>query len=623
MLKLDLSQAVKQAVFLFSQGGVEKLAHRDYARTVKLAKVYKQMRTGEDMDDLYQAYDPRETKKDLEQSIRLTNPLTPAVTSALEAPLRKLANVIPKVHMVAYAGDKAGAKSKAARDKLDAIYGDNNLTALFTKSFVDAGLQDPNAFVVLDYIQPDGTKEESKREVVHVIYHSADVLNFQYTADVLQWLLVRVPIKVALRDNKFRDGWEYRLYTADHHVVFREIDHTQHKNKKERVLLNEFGQEVTVDRMTNEVLYFLASKSSAFSVHLYQQKTGRVPAFRLGHKRDAYTDGRTCVNLWHPAYWHLRRLVKLGRENDLSYALRAILQKLSYATPCPAKGCDKGFDVDGVACGTCKGTGKVEHTTTSDHITLTLPRNPTEKDNMVDLAKLVHYVNVPTDIVSLQDDKIKETITQAFQAVYNSDTYVTESNARTATEKRIDMTAIYDAMQDAASWWSSSYEDAAYVALSYWNMGQGATVIHKFPRDFSFESTADLMAMLKEAEAAPGTEAMKIELTRKLNEHHFQDDAGQLARVEAMTRLDPFVGKSTDTVLSIFGQGLTTRFNKVLWSNMSLVLDEAEQVDGFYSLAHPKQREVVAGIVNGIIVQMEAEQPQSVTRLTLGENGGD
>lgn len=613
--KLGLAQAAEMSAAMLA-GDPEALKHRDWKRTVDLAKRYKQLVTGEDMDDLYIAYNPRETEADRKQSIRLTNPLPPAVCAALSTPLLKLANVPAQVNEIK--GIKATAID-LLNGKIDSIYGDNDLSAMFGQRFLQDGIIDPNAFVVWSFEDGDDSNLPIDRGVYAEVQPSSNVYNFEYKGGVLRWLLIHKGIKYPRKGSDANpvlvDGDRYILYTSDHHIQFTQVDKDTIITSSFGAFTDAFGVQVTIDEgAAGGVFYFRRDQNTLFEVRVFEQRSSRVPAFRLGYKRDAHTNGRTMVNLWHAAYWHLRRLVKLGRENDLSYVLHAFLQKFSYVGKCPAMGCNGGRLAADDICGTCKGSGKMTHTTASDNIELTLPAQPEKA--MFDLAKMVHYATVPTDILGIQDKKIDETIKAAFQAVYNSDIFVVNTSAETATGKRIDMQSVYDALQDAASWWSAAYMDSGYIIASYHDLwAKELAIIHRFPRDFRFDTASDLILKLKEARDIPGTEAYKIALTHSLNVQQFQDDPFQLRRVQTMTRFDPFVGKTDDTIMSIFSQGLTTKFNKVLWSNMPEVFDLAEEaaIEGktfFYDLAPAKQREIISGIVEGMIEAIDgAKEP--------------
>lgn len=588
--------------------------HKDYRRTVDLAKDYKAFITGKDMDHLYVQYDPRENKKDLEQSIRLTNPLTPSICAALSTPLRKLVNVSPKTYMITYNEDAESKKSQALRNKLDSIYADNDLTALFGKRFLDAGLEDPNAFVVWSF---EGDGAPTDRTVLTRVIPSKDVWGFDYKGDVLQWLMIREDIHYAAKRGdtvKLVEGVRFTIYTGDHHIVFEQVAHDTIGGADGKLYSTDQAEVVDVSNppFASEIpFYFRVSANTLYSVRFYAQKSGRVPAFRLGFKRDAYTDGRTCVNFWHAAYWHLRRLIKLGRENDLSFVLHCFLQKFSYETPCTAKDCNGGYMPNDDKCGRCGGTGwaKTTHTTASDHITLSLPKNRAAAD-LFDLSKLTHYVSIPTEILGIQNAKIESEVKACFRAVFTSDVYVSDTTASTATEKRIDMQSVYDSITDAVSWWNNSHMDSAYIVGSYIGQQEGLSVIYRLPRDLGFESGEDILRKLKEATAIPGTIAYRLNLIRDLNNYEFQDDPLQLARVQTMTKFDPFAGKSDETVMTIFGLGTTTMFNKVLWSNYEEVFDLAEEKaisngNVLYSLSRKEQRNIIKLIVEEMLERLD------------------
>jgi len=593
--------------------------HEDYVRTVELARDYRAFITGRNMEHMYRRYDPRESKVSFEQSLRLTNPLTPSVCAALTNPLLKLANVIPKTNTILYENDADRKRETELRSILDSIYGDNDLVSLIGKQFLEYGVMDPNAFVLWTFENFDNRYE--KPQVFHTIIPAEDVYGFEYKSDVLQWLWIHKPIKyeAVARVNgqamTWMDGDRYVFYTADHHIVFEQVraDYLIPSNDWELV----DGDRVPVVITENEGVaftaeYWMKAGPALYRVTFYNQKAGRVPATRLGYKYDALTYGRTCVNLWHPAYEHLMSLVKLGREKDLSFVLHTFLQKLTYVAPCRAEDCRGGYLLtDGKMCGSCKGTGKQVATTASDHIELNLPPLA-QASMMMDLEKLVHYVTIPTDILEIQIKNIQDTIQGAFKSVYNSDVFLSDTTSDTAKGKELDLDSVNDTLQAPSRWFAATYMDSGYIAAEYNSIGKGLTIIFRFPRDFKFQTARDIIYTMKEAKAAGASTAYLSSLNDDLTVQQFQDDPFQLSRVQTMTRFDPFPGKTDDVIMSIISQKLTTQENAVLWGNMAQVFDMAEASNTgpvtFYDLAYSKQREIVNKIVAELIEAIDSSR---------------
>jgi hypothetical protein len=557
-----------------------KSKHQDYDRTVELARDYKAFITGKDMGHLYRRYDRRETEEDHKQAVRLSNPLTPQVCNALTQPLRKLANVPPKSNLILYEQDKDLEKTNQLRALVDSFHGDNDLATLFGQVFLEYGIMDPNAFALYTFDNYDNRYE--KPYVYAEIQPAQDVWNFEYRADVLQWLWLHktiqyVKVEAAQGQQVVKeDGHKFILYTPNHHIVFEQVryDLVSVPQAMEGIIVTADMLPVVSPVFGPDAVHWFTQAGATYAVRFYDQKSKRVPALRLGYKKDAYTMGRTCVNLWHPAYYALMSLVKLGRENDLSYYLHTFLQKISYVPRCVAQHCNGGLLPDGGKCTVCKGEGKLVATTAQDHIEFALPARP-DQNNLIDLEMLVKYVNLPTDILTIQDKKIHDTIAGAFKAVYNSDVYVVDTTADTATGAKIDMASVVDTLQDPAKWFSNGMMDSQYIIAAYNDLDDGLTVIWRLPRNFKLESTSEILELMKRMKEAGASTTIVNQLNDDLITLQFQDTPQQMERVRAMNRFDPFAGKTDDVIQYLLASDLTLKEDKVLWSNMPKIILEA------------------------------------------------
>jgi len=102
---LDLQTAFAVASDLVSTGR----RHPDYQRTVDLARKYRAMMTGEDLDYLMRQFNRRESEEDFKQRLRLTKHITPAICSTLMNPAHKMVGVKPIIDTIDYGKENDGA----------------------------------------------------------------------------------------------------------------------------------------------------------------------------------------------------------------------------------------------------------------------------------------------------------------------------------------------------------------------------------------------------------------------------------------------------------------------------------------------------------------------------------
>jgi hypothetical protein len=351
------------------------------------------------------------------------------------------------------------------------------------------------------------------------------------------------------------------------------------------------------------------ANETVYRVEVYDQKSGSVPAMRLGCKPDALTNGEIMVNRWHEALSYLRKSLKQVRELDLTTAMHAFPQKIQYVTTCKAPGCNKGLLSTGVDCGKCQGSGMATIGTAQDHITLPLPR---DKADQYDLTSLVHYVPLPVEIIVQLREIVKETRADAFRAVYGHDLYGDGQVGKVYEQVLAMNQAMYDALSPFAQWWSFVRSETIHVFAAYHDMDEGLRVTHHFPRNFHFENAADLVALMGAARTAGASKSFLANLNRSLVLQAFGDSPDELSRAETEVRLDPFPGMSEGAVTALIAGGSVTEKSALLWTEMATVMAiAAERHRGFYGFTEAKQRE----LVNAILDEMIASKPQPPARL--------
>lgn len=626
--RIPLQRAVEISVPLVLAGDGGK--HQDWQRTVTLAEdYYTPLITGEKMEHLYRRFNRRESEEDLKENIRICQQISPAICNAIANPLRKLPWVKPVLQMIAYDGEAGKNKADELKQEIEQFNGGRDLDS-YLASLLDPGLKDPNAFVLLTFENFDNRYE--KADVFPTIQPARDVWNFEYHNADLQWLLLHKAIQYATeapsvdpltkkpKKVTMAGGDKFILYTDQHHIVFSQVRKELAPTGAPReVIVDAQGKVVTIagDKgvtFDTEPYYLITEGEKVFEVRFYDQKSGRVPAYRLGFLPDQTTDGRTCVSFLHPALPYLVKSVKSVRELDLSMALHVFPQKLEYRRRCSGNGCNGGQLPDATTCQSCKGSGYETIVTAADHITLPMP---SRVDDILDLSKLTHYVQLPEGTLKILIDYVQSIYESAIKAVYNSDVFVRSKTDQTATGWMLTYESIYDTLRQPADWYSFAWTQSVYIEAGYTDRLEGLKVGHKFPRKLNFESTDYLLNTLKLAGEGGAPQSFMQAIGIDLIDHVYVDDPISAQRQKTMARFDPFAGKTEATVLSLIAQGgKTIKRNEVLWTNMPYVFDMAEAENpGFYDLNDKRQREIIESIVKGLIAEMDDQKEQAMANM--------
>jgi len=584
--------------------------------------MYRAFVTGEDLEYLLRRFNRRESLEDFEQACRIAQQITPSITSALMSPPKKVVSVRPVVDRIDY-GKENDRRADELRDELAMFYGGNSMDH-YLNTLVEPSDIDPNAFVLLTFDPFDYRSE--KPTVYPVFVPSANVWGHSYLSGILEWLWLGFDIKYVTKAGyvdalgrehpaETADGLRMALYTHDHHIVFEQVEKNTVKLRKSDAIVDEMGVPVqnpsASDGRTEVVYYFKPNDDTLYTVRFYEQDSGgRVPAFRVGCKADQHTGGETCVNRWHEAVPHLKKNLQHVRELDLSIALHTFPQKIQYVSKCKSHGCTGGTLPDGGECGSCKGSGFTTINSAQDHITMPLPKDPSE---MIDPTKIIHYAPVPIDIVTKLMEIVKEDRSDAFRSVYGSDLYGQGNVGKTYEEVIAQNQALYDSLQPFARWWAESRKTITYVYAAYRDMDEGLEVVYRLPRAFGFETTATLYDMMKGARDAGASKAILANLNDTVLDLVFRDDAQKLAKARTQAKFDPFPGLAEATILSLIAGGKASERSALMWTESATVFTKAEaKYPGemsFYDLAEPKQRQVIDEILDEML---EENKPQPV-----------
>ncbi len=186
------------------------------------------------------------------------------------------------------------------------------------------------------------------------------------------------------------------MYTSKHQIEFKSTDDTTIST------LPETGYVINKEYLVQDE----GQQNVLYKMQIYKHDAGMVQGFPIGQFKDAATKGETYVSIIHPALSYLLRSVKLISELDLSTTLHVFPQKVIAVRKCRGflptrEKCSGGINPENnMICRSCSGSGLDKTTATSaqDHVLVLMADNLVEQ---LDITKLVHYVNLPIDIVEL------------------------------------------------------------------------------------------------------------------------------------------------------------------------------------------------------------------------------
>ena len=555
--------------------------HKYYHETVKYAELCEQLMSGKGIEKLLNQF-YREDDTAFKQRTRITQFVVKSVAQNLQKPFNKLFRS-QAIQQVINFGSEASTKQADLQDILDEFWGaDGSYNDWYSTRWNQLNFYDPNTYVIFDWDDFDPTQDYAQPYPVEV--KSKQVLNYEKTNGYLDWLLCQLTEAKAA------------IYFHDFTVVITKTpEGTMAAVQNEQVSVDDTG------------FGFLKYGDVVYTVVLMTpHELGEVPAFKVGYKRDETTNGEVMLSPIDDAFPILIKSVSTGSELDLSIRLHVFPKLYQYVPPCSNEGCSGGKLIDGQTCPKCNGTGKDVHTSSQDVISLNMPMT---KDEMVALAELSHYQQLPMEIVEFLNTYIKDLYKQAIEAVFNSDVFTRAQVAETATGQNLAIQNLYDTLYPMATDYANKWQWGVELIADITDLNEGLTVAMSFGRDFKLKSLEDLYQELNTVTTSGASPFIKRAVEEDIARVIYRDNEYEYAKYLTFEFFNPFSGKSPQEVTAILSSQNTTPYNKVLYSNMTQIFDLLEiETPGFYELNRGRQRELIAAKVDEMVSEIKSQQ---------------
>jgi hypothetical protein len=585
------------------------LRHIDYKRVTSLASKYAgyTIADEDELKKLLRQFTPREDESLFDQRVRLTSLTTPDIVNSMITPMYKIGRTTANERCVWDKKDDSEKNEAELNEVSSKFYGELSVKDYLTTRMVDLDSIDPNSFIIVEFSgKVDPANPETKADPYPFEVNSQEAINYEYINNELQWLIVMIG-----------QSEKFTIYLDDDSIVATRIT-------KEQMV------QIKAENPQAEIFFKNEEEKEAgpiFLIEEFNHKAGRVPARRVGTKLDPKTRYRTCVPMIHPAQSYLEKAIKTISEFDLTNALHTFPKIFRYDEICPgnmAKGlvCQSGILTTGEKCPECKGTGWKSQTSTAQEFIVKLPKDP--KD-MVSLENMLAYKAPPAELLEFQKNLgLYELRQAAIKAVYNSDTYVSDSTAKTATEKNIDLESVYDTLKPFGDNWSGMYKHIIYVCAAYRDLEQGLRVEHAFPKDLKMKSLNILLDDLKKANDSGAPSYVKKSIHRDIAHKMYIDQPDELLKLHVKELFYPFSGKTESEINIILTNQLKSKFDMVLYANFDQIFDELEQEQSlnsinFYKMDFIKQRDLVRKKVEEYKLVIDSEE-EAVRAIPFGSD---
>jgi len=578
----------------------EKIRHRDYDHVTKLADKYYIYFSGQGLDDELQQFTPREEKELFIQRKTITKHIVPSIAQNVASVEKKVPRSNGITKLIQYEGAKKDDKRISEIESvLKKFWGDASWDRYMEVRWIELNDTDPNTFVVFEWDDYDNVKEFLQPKPFEVSAHMA--VDFGINNNILEYLTVLQNIKMIHKEkpeDESKDGEKYIVYLKNQTIVYTEIweDNLMSSIRQDEIAI--IG-EYEYLRIEDRILRIEYPK---------EHNLDMVPAFRTGWNRDPATKGRTFISPWDRAMPYLEKIVKANSELDLTMALHTFPQKVVMVPKCDNPKCFDGYvtlpDGQKEKCPVCGGTGLMIHRSAQDIIAVPLPKTGEEQ---LSLENMIRYISTPIDLPKFQSEYIENMTQKCVQVVYNSDIFTRSEVAETATEKRIDLDNVYDALYPMAVRFSTLYKFGVHMVAKLIDRDKNLIVVHSFSKDFRFKSKDDYIAERKMAIDAQAPSEVLSNIDLEIMRIDTADNPDDFIKHQVMTDLDPFEGKSHDEITFIITSNNVPRQQIVLYSCYGFIYDDIiVKHSDFFEMPKNKQIDILYEYVDEYIKQIDA-----------------
>lgn len=543
----------------------KKARHENYAKAVyfeevaeiifadKPGEVYKHMKR----------YRPNEDDATSRQRVNLSNPQTSAIISPISAMLThiKRAKSGGLAITVTHPDEKL---AEQVERQFENFYEGLTLVDYLYEVAKYANLRDPNMWVGFERENYDDNGVTNAR-VYPVEFTSEQVYDFVLDnfGDTV-YLCAGIHYKESTTDGKevkVESIWFYgagfiirAVYNADA-IVHTRIDPT--------------------DGWAN-MIYNVDSRPESWLYKIIENDATEVPFFRPG----AFQYERKNIKqlMYHEA---IGLLYDYSRDNvylSAQKTLHVFPNRAEYVKPCnyqdeqgqPCLGGWIGEGEERHQCGQCQGTGRMQARSESDVITMRYEEGMTA-EQMVDLAKLVHYFNVdikPTEFFVRELDRIAKMV---FAVTFNqNDTAPHLAVERTATEVNFQADQINNVLSSIGEAIERGIEKAYRLAFQYVGRAKDSDVSAKYGQDFKVIPLDQVLATYKQAveSNAPGEVIEKLQTT--LIEMQYPDDSLTRNDILALFAYKPFATLTPEAAAQVIADRAADDPDRLLYENWTV-----------------------------------------------------
>lgn len=593
LFKFFEDKALVERALLVAEGK----RHKDYKKTIDVAKWCYQINTGDDQTELVIQYRPKESDKQKERRVRVYNSRTPQVANKVKALFNEVHRSDEITDNLKFGGENEQAKElkTSLNEKLDCFDGLRSVRKYLTDRTHYFTFFDPNAWVVVEF---EGDAQE--RKIYPFEVESENALDFNIHRGILQYFVSRIVRTFKKKDNSKIKNNKYTLYAAGINVDVIEVP-------EDREDLIDWVDPEGYELVTREI----SKIKKQFFVRTFVTKNKHCPAARMGYIQDPSTKGRTFISPLHLAEKTIQRLIWRTSTLDISHACHGFYKMMMYAEECNHKevisgteySCDRGW-TGPKHCDSCKGTGKRMHISDQDVVMYLLPE---EGEKIEPLSNFIHYANIPTEMIQEQAKEVESALTDALSTIFNENIFDKSVLANTATGIHYNWRSVNNRLLDYGNFDADNYTFIVKTVAMIQNMDSNLTVEYGYPSDFKLESVQELLTERQTAVTSNAPTEVITNIDLKILAKQHRDNPEYVQRFKIKEQFRPLRTKRTDERIIIIERLPDFHPIRVLDQYFDEIFDDLHMKHPkFYEAPFAKQKQLVDDCIKEFIQREKA-----------------
>ena len=575
-----------------------EVIHKDarhvwYNRTAELARLYRKLVTGDDLDSLLKPFVRREDDASFKQRVDLTQHVVTTVAENIMDVFYK----VPRANyqrILDHDGKTDDPKTAQLEAAVSRFWGRKSADDYTKTRWLEMNATDPNGFVVVEFQPFDNKRERAQPYPFEVTAEQA--VDYAYQNNILQHLIVETPIQFETSQGK-KDGKKYTVYLENETFFFEQIDPKSAPISLKDGELRDTGGE-----------FYIKSKDRDFvSRFAIPHNAGRVPAKQVGYQRDAWTNGQTHVAPYEAAVPLLLKSIKVNSELDITMSQQVFPHRLQYMPKCSAPGCLEGYTANGDKCPTCKGTGHDSITSAQEVIYFSMPR---KGEDLIDLEKILVFKGPPIDVVKFQSEYVDKLTAGCKAVVFNSESFTQAQIQGTATGQMLDRDNIQDTLFTCSQGFAEFWQFLIEMTAEFTDLSEGMDARIVFSKDFKLKGLSELITDLETAKRSGAGPAVISHIQEQIARFIYSDTPDLYNEWATQEKFNPFSGFTEEQVaMALASPGVPARI-KTRFYMFGLLFSELEsETNNFYRLPAKRQEELIEAKVKQYMDESGANAP--------------